>query len=117
MSENKFMDSIKKNYIGILIILFASLLTATGQMFWKMSKASDLELVIAGFALYGIGAVLMVMAFRFGSLSVIHPMLSFGYVFAVFFGIFFLGEHLSFVQIAGIATIISGVILIGGGDV
>jgi len=116
MGESKFMESIRKNYIGICIILAASLLTASGQMFWKLSGASDLKLILAGFVLYGIGAVLMVIAFRFGSLSVIHPMLSFGYIFAIFFGVFLLNEVISPVQILGILTIIAGVVLIGGGD-
>ncbi len=114
--SNRFIDSIKKNYIGICIILFASLLTATGQMFWKMSGGMVISLIFIGFACYGLGAVLMIIAFRFGSLSVIHPMLSFGYIFALVFGRIFLKETISIVQMLGIFTIMAGVALIGGGD-
>lgn len=116
MSENRFMDSIKKNYKGICIILIASILTATGQMFWKLSHGSNITLIFIGFVCYGLGAVLMIIAFRFGSLSVIHPMLSFGYIFALIFGSIFLKETISVIQMLGIFTIMAGVALIGGGD-
>jgi len=116
VAENRFIDSIKKNYIGICIILVASLLTAIGQMFWKMSNGSTISLIFIGFVCYGLGAVLMIIAFRFGSLSVIHPMLSFGYIFALIFGRIFLKETISIVQMLGVFTIIVGVALIGGGD-
>ncbi|HSN57944.1 MAG TPA: EamA family transporter [Clostridiaceae bacterium] len=116
MIVNKFMDSIRKNYIGICIILAASLLTATGQLFWKISGGADLTLVAIGFLFYGVGAVLMIAAFRFGSLSVIHPMLSFSYIFALFFGRFILNEAISPLQLLGVFTIMAGVVLIGGGD-
>jgi len=49
MFGKSFIDSIKKNRIGICIILFASLLTATGQMFWKISGGADILLVQIGF--------------------------------------------------------------------
>lgn len=116
MIGNKFMDSIRKNSKGICIILFASLLTATGQLLWKMSGGADIKLVLAGFLFYGVGAVLMIAAFRFGSLSVIHPMLSFSYIFALLFGRFILNETISPVQLLGVFTIMAGVVLIGGGD-
>jgi drug/metabolite transporter (DMT)-like permease len=116
MFGNSFMDSIKKNRIGICIILFASLLTATGQMFWKMSGGADILFVLIGFLFYGVGAVLMIAAFRFGSLSVIHPMLSFSYIFALLFGRFLLRETISPLQLLGVLTIMAGVVLIGGGD-
>lgn len=113
----KFIDSIKKNSKGILLIIFASLLTAIGQLLWKLSNGQELKYLVIGFMLYGIGAVVMIIAFRFGSLSVLHPMLSFGYVFAIFLGYFVLKESISIMSYAGILTIIFGVILIGGGDV
>lgn len=116
MSDNKIINSLKKNYKGICIILFASLLTATGQLFWKISDGTLIFYILIGFICYGLGAVLMIIAFRFGSLSVIHPMLSFGYIFALIFGSIFLKESITTIQIIGIFTIMAGVALIGGGD-
>lgn len=112
----KFKKSFKKNYKGIALILIASLFTAIGQMLWKLSKGSDITLLFLGFLCYGLGAVLMIIAFRFGSLSVIHPMLSFGYIFALILGNFVLGETITKKSYMAIFIIMLGVILIGGGD-
>lgn len=118
---NNFILSIKKNYKGIILIVFASLLTAYGQMLWKVSwKISNgrgLYFIISGFALYGIGAILMIIAFRYGSLSVLHPMMSFGYIFVIILGKTMLKEAVSPIHLIATAIIICGVILIGGGDV
>ncbi|MCM0647652.1 EamA family transporter [Clostridium swellfunianum] len=111
------ISSIKKNLKGILIIIAAALLTSIGQMLWKISNGSNLKWLILGFLCYGIGAVLMIIAFRFGSLSVLHPMLSFGYIFAIFLGNFVLKEHITSIQYLAIIIIMCGVVLIGGGDV
>jgi len=58
----------------------------------------------------------MIISFRFGSLSVLHPLLSLGYVFALFLGVFYVGETIELLHLAGMLLIITGVILIGGGD-
>jgi drug/metabolite transporter (DMT)-like permease len=113
---SKLADSFNKNKVGILFILVASLLTALGQLFWKISDGHFNVFLIAGFFLYFCGAVFMIVAFRFGSLSVIHPFLSIGYVFSVFFGVFFLGEVVPLSGILGICLILLGAIAIGGGD-
>jgi drug/metabolite transporter (DMT)-like permease len=113
---NNFIESLQKNKIGILFILLASISTASGQMFWKLSAGAINLYLLLGFFFYFIGAVLMVVAFRFGSLSVLHPLLSIGYVFAIFFGIAFLHEPVTLMHLAGTVFIIIGAILIGGGD-
>jgi len=114
---DKFVVSIKKNIKGIALMTIAALLTAVGQLLWKISNGVDLKWIIIGFVCYGLGAVLMIIALRFGSLSVIHPMLSFGYVFAIFLGLIVLKEHISTTQLLAIGIIITGVVFIGGGDV
>lgn len=113
---NLILHSIVKNRIGITLIICAALSTAIGQMLWKMSHSIPDIWFIFGFLLYFCGAVLMIVAFRFGELSVLHPLLSFGYIFSIFLGSLFLGESLSFLQILAILIIIAGATLIGGGD-
>ena len=100
--------------IGILLMVVAAISTATGQLFWKMSD-SILDLpMLGGFVLYGMGAVLMTAAFRFGKLSVLHPLLSIGYIIAIFYGALFLNEAITFNISMGTALILIGVIIIGG---
>jgi len=114
---DKFVVSIKKNLKGISLMIIAALLTSVGQLLWKVSNGEDLKWIIIGFICYGLGAVLMIIALRFGSLSVIHPMLSFGYVFAIFLGQIVLKENITITQLLAIGIIITGVVFIGGGDV
>lgn len=113
---NNFIMSIKKNYKGFILIIIASLFTSIGQLLWKLSMGEINFQMLAGFMCYGLGAVLMIIAFRFGSLSVLHPMLSLSYIVATILGVTFLHETLKVTQIIGLIIIIIGVVLIGGGD-
>ncbi|ANB58280.1 eamA-like transporter family protein [Anoxybacillus sp. B7M1] len=113
---NRFVQSLQKNKIGILFILIASVSTASGQMLWKLSDGNWNVYLLFGFSLYFIGAVLMIVAFRFGSLSVLHPLLSMGYVFGLLLGVAFLHEPITTMKVIGTLLITSGAILIGGGD-
>lgn len=115
-SLNDVRMSLQKNRIGIILIIIASISTAFGQMFWKLSTGLvNLEFII-GFFLYFLGAIIMIIAFRFGSLSVLHPLLSIGYIFALLISIFFLNEILQIHHFIGTLLIVVGAVLIGGGD-
>ena len=116
MGKNRFADSFVNNWKGILLMSFSALAVAVGQLLWKKSAGTNIVLLVAGFSLYGLGALMMVLAFKFGKLSVVHPVLSLSYVFGIFFGYFFLGEILRPLQLVAIAMIMIGVAFIGGGD-
>ena len=113
---NSMVESIKKNKWGILLMVFASFNTAIGQMFWKMSDGQINLFLLLGFVFYFFGAVFMFVSFRFGSLSVLHPFMSVGYIFGIIFGLVFLNEVVTFKILVGIIIIMVGVMLIGGGD-
>lgn len=98
-------------YKGITLMLLSAVLACTGQLLWKLAARSDSLLLIAlGLALYGCGALLMIFALRHGELSVLHPMMSAGYVFSLFLGAIVLDETVSVTKIAGVAMIILGLI-------
>lgn len=98
-------------------MLLSSLCACLGQLFWKLSATDTSLLYLAiGFCLYGMGAAIMVVAYRFGSLSVLQPMLSMNYVLTILLAFWILGEGFTWVKLIGIALITVGVILIGGGD-
>lgn len=109
-------SSVNKNKKGIILILCSALCTSLGQAFWKLFSEGQILFIIIGFVLYGGGAILMIMAFRFGSLSVLHPLLSLGYLFALFIGGYILNEVISYREVAGIIIILVGVLCVGGGD-
>lgn len=113
---NNFLNSIKKNKTGIVLIIFAAMLTSVGQLLWKLSTTNSIYFLLAGFFLYGLGAVTMIIALKFGSLSVIQPLLSVSYIFALVLGVTVLNEKISATQIIATLLILIGVVLIGGGD-
>jgi drug/metabolite transporter (DMT)-like permease len=111
-----FINSIKQNGKGIIFMLFSAVTAAFGQLCWKFSNGNINLYMILGFCLYAVGAVFMIIAFKFGSFSVLHPMGSINYFFALIFGFFILHEKITFLKVLGVTIIIFGVILIGGGD-
>ena len=116
MKNSRYVKSVRENWKGMVLMLCSALTVAVGQLLWKKSAGADILLLVAGFILYGFGALMMVLAFKYGKLSVVHPVLSFSYVFGIFFGYFFLGEILRPLQLVAIAMIMTGVAFIGGGD-
>lgn len=110
------LESIKKNRTGIILMIISSLFVCIGQLFWKLSSEQGIIYMLIGFGLYGLGAIIMIIAYKFGSLSVLQPILSMNYIFTIFLAAIVLNEEITFSKIAGITIIIISVILIGGGD-
>ena len=52
----------------------------------------------------------MILALRFGDLSVLHPMLGIGYVFSIGLGYLFFGEPIHWKKIIGILIILFGLV-------
>lgn len=107
---------------GVILMIISALCTTFGQLIWKIgmgdSTGSYLIIsIIAGFTLYGIGALSMIIALKFGELSVLHPMMCIGYVFTLINAKVFLGENITMLKIIGVILIIIGVIFMTrGGD-
>ena len=114
--KEQLSDSLRKNRLGMTIMVFSAGFTAFGQYFWKTSGGTNLVLMFIGFVLYGFGALSMVLAFRHGSLSVLHPMLSLGYIFGMVIGVSLLGEAMDPYKIVGLVFILFGVTMLGVGD-
>ena len=112
-------DKISKNPImrGVALMLLSSLSTCLGQMLWKLSAGGALLALIGGFALYAVGALLMIIALRYGELSVLHPILGAGYVLSLFIGSAVFRESLSASKVLGVMVIIAGLVLIVRGEV
>lgn len=85
------------------------------QFIWKCFDGL-LPLVI-GFGIYGIGALSMLYAYRFGSLSALQPINSISYVFSAILGNVFFDEVVTTGKIAGIMLIMAGVVLLAKGEV
>ncbi|WP_252237131.1 EamA family transporter [Clostridium sp. ZBS17] len=108
-------ESLRKNKKGIILMIFSSICVCIGQLLWKLSSKESIYLLL-GFLLYGVGAVIMIIAYKFGNLSVLQPMLSMNYVLSIILAKNILNEFITLKKIIGIIIIMVGVILIGGGD-
>lgn len=110
------LESLKKNKKGILLMLLSSICVCIGQLLWKLSNTNGVIFLVLGFAFYGIGALVMIVAYKFGSLSVLQPMLSLNYIISIILAKSILNESITLMKLIGILIIIVGVVLIGGGD-
>ncbi len=110
------LESLKRNRKGILIMLCSSLFACIGQLLWKLGAVYGFGLIILGFGFYGVGALLMLFAYRFGSVSVLQPVMSMNYVLSVVLGAIVLKESVTILKVIGVLVIMIGVHLIGGGE-
>ncbi|MCR3760935.1 EamA family transporter [Clostridium felsineum] len=113
---NSIISSYKKNQKGIILILLASICTTVGQYMWKLSAMHNIPYILIGFLFYAVGAVGMIIALKYGSFSVIHPMMSMGYVFTIIVSYLLLKESIGVEKIIGVMLIMLGVAFIGIGD-
>lgn len=108
--------SLQKNKKGILFVICSAIFVCIGQLFWKVSLNLGWVFFLLGFVCYGIGAIFMITAYRYGELSVLQPMLSINYILGIVLGVLVLQESLTISKAIGIGVISFGVILIGGGS-
>jgi len=115
----------KTKPIAIFLIIFSTLITASGQFFLKkgadnlqyeIMKIVSNYLLIIGLVLYAIGAVILIFALKNGELSVLYPIYSTSFVWVILISYFFLNEIINIWKIAGIILIIGGVSFIGIGS-
>jgi multidrug transporter EmrE-like cation transporter len=112
----------------IILILVSILFGAIGQVLMKygtMHASSDGEGVLAvllkyftnlpilaGLSFYALSAVIWIFAISKVELSYAYPMVALGYVVVVTLSYFLFDEGVSALRIAGLATIIAGVLII-----
>ncbi len=114
------------------LVLFCTLLTSAAQIFYKLG-ANRLEFnfislndfimslvtnypLMAGFFIYGIGAVLLITALKGGELSVLYPIIATSYIWVSFLSVRFFNESINIYRWIGIITIIFGISFIGLGS-
>jgi multidrug transporter EmrE-like cation transporter len=71
--------------------------------------------LIAGYALYGINTLMLVLALREGELSMLYPIIALTYVWVTLLSYTLLGEPVNIFKNVGITTIVIGVAVLGRG--
>lgn len=110
------LKSFEENKKGILLMFISSICVCVGQLLWKLSVDKGIAVLFLGFCFYGIGALIMIIAYRFGKLSVLQPMLSISYVLSLILAALILKEEISLLKCVGVLFIMTGVVVIAGGD-
>lgn len=106
------LNSIKKNGKGILLMVVSATALCVGQLIWKKMDGIEILPLLLGFLIYGVGALVMIMAFKYGELSVLQPMNSMSYVISTFLAYFVLNEKITPTRLVGIIIIVIGVFIL-----
>ena len=96
----------------------AQLLMKIGMTHFRpdpISLLTNLPL-IAGYALYGLNTLLLVLALRDGELSTLYPIIALTYVWVTLLSYTLLGEKPNSYKDIGIAAIVLGVAVLGRGE-
>ena len=110
---------------AIAVALLCTLLTSMGQIFFKQgSDAFALTMagtilntsLVIGMALYGLGALLLIIALKHGELSVLYPLIATSYIWVSLISPhFFPHDTMNPIKWVGIGVIVVGVSMIGIG--
>ena len=108
---------------AIVLIVLCTLFTSLGQILWKfgiarINVANILTVLnlpfIVGCISYGIGAILMILAFKKGQLSVLYPILATSYIWVSLLSpLFFPSDSMNPFKWAGVLVILFSVSMLG----
>lgn len=100
---------------GIIIMIMSAIFTSIGQLFWKLALSEINFYLLSGFICYGCGAIFMIIAFSKGDISILHPLMSIGYIISMILASMVLKETISIMKLLGIIIIIGGIYIIARG--
>jgi drug/metabolite transporter (DMT)-like permease len=111
---------------AIWLVVFCTFLGAGAQILMKMGADYTKThpgiagmitnpVLIAGYALYAVVTILIVVAYKDGELSVLYPLISLSYVWVAVLSVFIFHDTLNAYKLIGVAVIICGVAVIGRG--
>ncbi len=108
---------------SILMVIGASFIGSFGAVFLKLGAAHlnrgirgllNWQLA-AGIGLFLGSSIPFIIALKHGELSVLYPMVSLSYVFAMLWSKLFFGEHISAGKVGALVLIVGGIVCIGVG--
>ena len=90
-----------------------SVMSQAPMIAWKILSNVPL---FGGLACYGISTILLVLALRYGELSVLYPIIALTYVWVSILSVGLLGETLNVFKVLGLVFIVLGVGVLGRKD-
>ena len=100
-----------------LVSAGAQILMKIGMSHFSLDPAALLTNVplIAGYALYGLFTLMMILALKEGELSLVYPIISLSYVWVTLASYYLFHDTLNPLKLLGIAGIMAGVAMLGKG--
>lgn len=116
----------KKSLWGIILMIMCTIFTSLGQILWKFGVAKidfayfltffNLPFLL-GFVSYGVGAGLMILAFRYGELSILYPIIATSYVWiSLISPVLFPSDSMNLWKWVGIILILVSISVLGRGS-
>jgi drug/metabolite transporter (DMT)-like permease len=121
------LDDASKQRRALLLVLGCTVFGAAAQILIKtgaghlvhptlLSSATGMvtnPFLFAGYSLYGISTILLVIALRDGELSITYPAIALTYVWVAMLSYFLMHESMGLYKIIGISLIVTGVAIVG----
>lgn len=114
--EQNGVDSTSTSKKGIILMILSAFCACFGQLLWKLGTNEGIVYICIGFLFYGLGAMLMIIAYRFGKLSTLQPIQSINYILSVILGFIVFSEAITLGKVIGVACILLGVFTIARGE-
>lgn len=111
----------KALHIAMIGMAIAAFLGAFGQI---MLKSANVQFNVSAitnwrlwlfFACYGVGVIINIVAYRYGSVGALYPVISLSYIFSMLLAAWLINEPLSLLKFGGAITIVAGVTMIAYG--
>lgn len=106
---------------AFFLILLTTILVATAQIFFKFGMI-DFEFsiyniitnyfVLLGLLFYGLGSITLILSFKEEDISSVYPLIGMVYIWVLLASNFFFNELITYSKIAGLTSIIMGVLFI-----
>lgn len=109
---------------AILLVFLSTLVNASAQTPYKLGSANlgSLSVILTnyyiwiGLFLYGVSALMLVIALKYGELSVLYPVIATSFIWVNLIARYFFHEDVGFLKWLGIVAIMLGLTLIGLGE-
>jgi drug/metabolite transporter (DMT)-like permease len=110
---------------SIALVALCTVFGAAAQILIKhgangLASGSPLAMItnlplLAGYSLYGLSTLLLILALRDGELSILYPVISLTYVWVTLLSYLFFKESMNAWKLAGVGVIVAGVAMLGKG--
>lgn len=115
--------------LSIALVFVCTILGAAAQILMKSGAstteaAGPLALIaaiftnwhlFAGYALYGLSTVVLIIALKYGQLSILYPVIALTYVWVTILSVVLYNETLNPFKLIGLTTVVLGVAVLGRG--